>query len=83
MLESYLTERLFQVKFADEITTLRVIEVSVPQGSLYGLSYISSTPANSQHQATQLLPSPMIASVKFQATISKIDDCAKGKEIGN
>jgi hypothetical protein len=35
-LESYLTERLFQVKFKDEITTLRKTEAGVPQGSVIG-----------------------------------------------
>jgi hypothetical protein len=33
-LQSYLTERLFQIKFKDEITTVTKTEAGVPQGSI-------------------------------------------------
>jgi hypothetical protein len=36
MSESYLTDRIFQVKFKDEIRALRKIEAGVPQGSVLG-----------------------------------------------
>jgi hypothetical protein len=39
ILEYYLTERLFQVKLKDKITTLRKTEAGVPQGSVLGLTH--------------------------------------------
>jgi hypothetical protein len=46
ILESYLTERLFQVKFKDEITTLRKTEAGVLQGSVKTrpISYVHKQP---------------------------------------
>jgi hypothetical protein len=35
-LDSYLMERLFQVKFQDETTNSKKIEAGVPQGSVLG-----------------------------------------------
>jgi hypothetical protein len=50
MLESYLTDRLFRVKFEDGITILRKAEVGVPQGSVLGpviyLIYTSHLPTS-------------------------------------
>jgi hypothetical protein len=83
-------DRLFQVKFKDEITTLRKTETGVPQGSvlepvLY-LTYTSDLPT-SDHATTATFANdlailvihedPTIASVKLEATINKIDDWAK------
>jgi retron-type reverse transcriptase len=89
-LESYLTERLFQVKFKDELTTLRKTEAGVPQGSvsrpvLY-LIYTSDLPTSNNTTTatvaddTAILAThedPAIASMEFQATTSMIDDWAK------
>jgi hypothetical protein len=48
ILESYLTDRPFQVKFKDEIATLRKTEAGLPQGSVLGpvliLTYTSDLP---------------------------------------
>jgi hypothetical protein len=86
ILESYLTARLCQVKFKDEITTLRKTEVGVPQGSVLGpvlyLIYTSDLPTSDNTTATfaddtAILAThedPVKASIKLQATINKIDD---------
>jgi hypothetical protein len=46
ILGSYLTDRLFQVKFKDEMTTIRKTEAGVPQGSILGpvLYYLHKRP---------------------------------------
>jgi hypothetical protein len=36
ILESYVTDRLFQVRLKDEITTLRKSEADIPQGNVVG-----------------------------------------------
>jgi hypothetical protein len=89
-LESHLTDRLFQIKFKDEITTLRKTEAGVPQGNVLGpvlhLIYTSDLPT-SVNTATSTFADdraisathadPARASLKLQATINKIDDWAK------
>jgi retron-type reverse transcriptase len=89
-LESYLTERLFQVKFKDEITTLRKTEAGVPQGSviepvLY-LIYTSDLPISDNATTATFADDkaildthedPAIASMELQATINKADDWVK------
>jgi hypothetical protein len=90
ILKSYIMDRLFQVKFKDEIITLRKTGGGLPQGSvlepvLY-LIYTSDLPtsANTTTAAvaddTAILAAhkdSAIASMKLQATISKINDWAK------
>jgi hypothetical protein len=89
-LESYLTNRLFQVTFKDEITTLRKIEAGVPQGSVLGpvlyLIYTSDLLTSDNTRTadfaghTAILAThedPATGSPKLQATISKIDDWTK------
>jgi hypothetical protein len=78
------------VKFKDEITNLRKIEAGEPQGSVLGpvlyLIYTSdlqtsdNTTTATFGDDTAILAThedPAIASMKLQATISKIDDWAK------
>jgi hypothetical protein len=90
ILELYLTDILFQIKFKDEITTLRKTEAGVPQGSVLGpvLYFIytgdlpisdSSTTATFTDDTAILATheDPAIASMQLQATINKIDDWAK------
>jgi hypothetical protein len=89
-LESYLMDGLFQVKFKDEITTLRKTEAGVPQRSVLGpvlyLIYTSDLPTLDNTTTatiaddTAILATheePAIASVKLQANINKNDDWAK------
>jgi retron-type reverse transcriptase len=78
ILETYLKERLFQVKQNDEITNLRKIEAGVPQGSVLGpvlyLIYTNDLPTSENKTATfsddtAILATnedPAIASVKLQ-----------------
>jgi hypothetical protein len=86
----YVMDRLFQVKFKDEITTLRKIEPGVPQGSVLGqilyLIYTSDLPTSDNTayatfaDDTAILAThedPAIASIKLQVTINKIDDWEK------
>jgi hypothetical protein len=89
-LESFSVELPSQVKFKDETTTLRKIETGVPQGNallpfLY-LIYTSDLPTAGNTTAftfaadTAILAThgeSTIASVKLQATISKINNWAK------
>jgi hypothetical protein len=88
-LESYLTDRLFQVRFKDEIATFRKTEAGVPQGSVLGpvlyLIYTSDLPTSDNTttatfaEDTAILTAHefrAIASMILQATISKIDDWA-------
>jgi hypothetical protein len=90
ILQSYLTNRLFQVKFKDEITNLRKTEAGVPQGSVLGpdlnLFYTSELPTSDNTTTatfaddTAILAThedPTTASLKLQVTINKIDDWAK------
>jgi hypothetical protein len=55
IVESYLTDRLFQVNFKDEITTLRKTEAGVLQGSALGpvpyLIYTSDLPTSDNRTA--------------------------------
>jgi hypothetical protein len=88
ILESYLTDRRFQVKFKDELTTLRKTEASVPQGSVLGpilyLIYTSDLPTSDNTTAAfvddtailAIYEDPVTASMKLQATTNKIDDLA-------
>jgi hypothetical protein len=88
-LESYLKEKLFQVKLKNEITNLRKIEAGVPQGSVLGpvlyLTYTSDLPTSENTTATfaddtAILATnedPAIASVKLQDNINKINEWAK------
>jgi hypothetical protein len=86
ILESYLRDRLFQVKFKDEITILRKTEAGVLQGSALGpivlyLIYTSDLPTSDNATAatfsgTAILAThedPAIASMELQVTISKDD----------
>jgi hypothetical protein len=88
--ESYLTDRHFQVKFQDEITILRKNDAGVPQGNVLGpdlrvyLTYKSDLLTSDKTTATfadiAILVThedSIIASIKLQATINKIDDWAK------
>jgi hypothetical protein len=81
--ESYLMDRLFQVKFKDKITTLRKTEAGVPQGNVLGpilyLTYTSNLPTSDNTTTatfaddTTILAThvdPAIASMKLQATIN-------------
>jgi hypothetical protein len=90
ILESYLTDRCFQVKFKSEITTLSKTEAGVPQGSVLGpvlyRNYTSAhrtsdntTAAAFAHDTAILATDedPAIDSIKLQATINKINDCPK------
>jgi hypothetical protein len=83
-------DRLFRVKLEDEITTSKKTEAGVPQGSVLGhVLYIiyTSNLSTSDNTTTTTFASdtaisatyedPMIASMKFQATINKTDDWAK------
>jgi hypothetical protein len=84
ILESYLTDRVFQVKFKDKITTLWKTEAGVLQGSVLGpilyLIYTSDLPTSDSTTATftddtAILAThedPAIASMKLQATINKM-----------
>jgi hypothetical protein len=88
-LESYLTDRLFQVEFKDKITTLRKTEAGVPQRSVLGsilyLIYTNDLPTSDSTTATfadvttifATQEDPATASMKLQATINKIADWAK------
>jgi hypothetical protein len=88
-LESYLKERLFQVKLKDKITSLTKIE-GVPHGSVLGsvlyLIYTSDLPTSENTTTatfaddTAILAineDPTIASVKLQDNINKINEWAK------
>jgi hypothetical protein len=90
ILDSYLTDRLFQIKHKDEITTLRKTEADVPQGSVLGpilyLIYTSDLPTSDNTTTatfaddTVILAKyedPAVASMKLQATINKIDNWVK------
>jgi hypothetical protein len=93
ILESYLTDKIFQVKFKDEITTLRKIEAGVSQGSVLGpvlyliyTSYLQTlktadnTTTATFADETAILATYddlEIASTKLQGTNNKIDDWAK------
>jgi hypothetical protein len=90
ILQSYLTGRLFLVKFKDEITTLRKTEAGVPQGSVLGpvlyLIYPRDFPTSDNTTTatfaddTAILAThedPAIASMKLQDTINKIDEWVK------
>jgi hypothetical protein len=85
-----LTDRIFQVKLNDEITTLRKTETGVLQGSVLGsvpyLIYTSDLPISDNTTTatfaddTAILATHedgAIASMKLQATINKIDEWAK------
>jgi hypothetical protein len=89
-LESYPMDRLFHVKFKDEITTLRKTEAGVPQGSiLRSILYVIYTNdlLTSDNITTATFADdtaflathedPAIASMKLQATINKIADWGK------
>jgi retron-type reverse transcriptase len=84
ILESYLTDRFFQVKFKDEITTLRKTDTGVPQGSVLGpllyliyksdLTTLDNTTMATFADDTAILAmheDPVIASMKLQAPINK------------
>jgi hypothetical protein len=82
-------DRLFQVKFKDKITTLRKTEAKVPQGSVLGpvLYLIHTSDLLTSNNTTATFAddtailatheNPVIASIKLQTTIKKIDDCVK------
>jgi hypothetical protein len=80
ILESYLTDRLFQVKFKDKMTTLRKTEAGIPQGSAFGpglyLTYTSDLPTSDKTTTTFADDAAIlvIASMTLQATINKIND---------
>jgi hypothetical protein len=88
-LQSYLMERSFQVKFTDEIRTLKDAKAVVLQESVLGsILYLISTrdlPTSDNTTATfaddtAILAThevPAIASMQLQATIHKIDNWAK------
>jgi hypothetical protein len=89
-LESYLTDRPFQVKFKDETTTLRKTEAGVPQGSVLGLVlyliYASDLPTSDNTTTATFADDKVIlvthedpetAPMKLQTTINKIDDWTK------
>jgi hypothetical protein len=91
ILESYLTDRLFQAKFKYEITTLRKTEAGVPQGSVLGpvlyLIYTRDLPTSDNTKTTTFADDaavlathedPAVASTKLQTTINKIDDWGGG-----
>jgi hypothetical protein len=93
MLESYLTDRPFQLKYKDEITTLRKTEAGVPQGNVLGpilyLIYTSELPTSDNTitatfaDDTAILTThenPAIASMKLQTTINKIHEWEKEME---
>jgi hypothetical protein len=71
-LESYLTKRLFQVKFKDEITTLKKSEVGVPQGSVLGsflyLMYTRELPTSDNTIAISADYTAILASHEEPAT---------------
>jgi hypothetical protein len=90
ILDSYLTDRRFQVKFKDKITTLRKTEAGVPRRSILGpvlyLIYTSDLPTSDNITTatfandTAILATnedPAIDSMKPQTTINKVDDWAK------
>jgi hypothetical protein len=89
ILESYLMDRPFQLKFKDKITTLRKTEAGVPQGSVLGpivyLIYTSNLPTSDNTTAaftnyTAILTTyddSAMALMKLQATINKIGNWAK------
>jgi hypothetical protein len=90
LVELYLTDRLFQIIFKDEITTLRKIEAGIPQGRVLGpvlyFIYRSDLPTSDSSTTatftgdTAILDTyvvPAIASMQLQVTIDKVDDWAK------
>jgi hypothetical protein len=89
-MSQYLMGRLFQVKFKDETTNLRKTDAGVPQRSVLGpvlyLVYTSDLPTSDNITTatfaddTAILAThedPVIASMKLQAIINKIDYWAK------
>jgi hypothetical protein len=82
ILESYLTDRLFQVKFKHEIITIRITEAGLSQGSVLGpvlcdLATSDNTTTATFADVTVILAiheDPAIASMKLQVTI---DDWVK------
>jgi hypothetical protein len=85
-------ERLFQVKFKDETTTLRKTEAGVRQGSVLGpvlyvyLIYTSDLPTSDNTTTatftgdTAILAThedPATVSMELQATVNKINDWVK------
>jgi hypothetical protein len=90
ILESYLIDKLFQIKFKNEITIFRKTEAGILQGSVLGpilyLMYTSDLPTSDNTKTatfaddTAILVThedPAIASMKLQATINKINDLEK------
>lgn len=86
LINSYLNNRLFQVKFGEECSALREIEAGVPQGSVLGPVLYTIFTADIPQSEDILCatyaddtaclassPNPVIASEKLQTHLNKID----------